>query len=219
MTSFDVHIIVRSLPFLWKGMQLSIALAVYSAVVGISMGVVLAIMRLSSIRPLAWLSYVYVNLLRSVPLLLILLWFYLLVPLLTGHPVGAFSSALIAFAMFEAAYYAEIIRAGIESIPARQSQAALSTGLTRWQAMRHVVLPQAFANMTPSLLAQGILLFMDTSLVVVVGLRDFMATASIIATQQARVVELYTFVALVYFVICFAASRAVGLLRRRVSAA
>lgn len=211
----DLGAVIDALPFLWTGFKLTCLLAVIAIVAGIALGIVLAIMRLSGIAPLAWFSFGYVNLLRAVPLILVLFWFYLLMPLLIGRPIGAFTSAIVAFIMFEAAYYAEIIRAGIESVSRAQQQAALSTGLTRAQVMQHIVLPQALTKMLPVLLTQAILLFMDTSLVIVVGLRDFMASASIVATRDGRVIEIYVFVAAVYFVICFGASRLVYRLQTR----
>jgi glutamate/aspartate transport system permease protein len=168
----------------------------------------------------------YVNLTRSTPLILVIFWFYFLVPLamkkLSGDAyatgIGPFYSALIAFTMFEAAYYCEIIRAGIQSVPRGQSDAAFALGLTYSQAMRRVVLPQAFRNMVPILLTQGIILFQDTSLVYVVGLTDFMGAASKVAQRDGRLVEMYLFAALVYFLLCFSASYAVKRLQVRYSA-
>jgi glutamate/aspartate transport system permease protein len=114
---------------------------------------------------------------------------------------------VVAFTLFETAYYCEIIRAGVQSIPRGQVQAGISTGMSRFQAMRHIVIPQAFRNMTPILLTQSIILFQDTSLVYVVTLRDFMTSASTVANQELRLVELYLFAAVVYFAICFTGSR------------
>jgi glutamate/aspartate transport system permease protein len=208
---FDFGVIARSLPFLLEGMQLSLLLTALAVAGGLALGTVLAILRLSRIKPLAWLAALYVNSFRSVPLILVIFWFYFLVPLALGRPVGGFASALIAFVLFEAAYYAEIIRAGIQSVPRGQSAAGRAIGLSEAQVMRYVVLPQAFRNMLPVLLTQGIILFQDTSLVYVVALRDFMTAASVVATRDGRLVEMYTFAAVVYFAICFAAS---GLVRR-----
>jgi glutamate/aspartate transport system permease protein len=172
-------------------------------------------MRLSSVKPLAWAVEGYVNFLRSMPLILVIFWFYTLVPKLTGRPVSGFYSVLIAFIMFEAAYYSEIIRAGISSVRRGQISAAMALGLTRLQAMRYVILPQALRNMTPVLLTQSIVMLQDTSLVYVVGLRDFLTSADIVASRDNRPTELYMFVALVFLVVCFSASRLVNRLRRR----
>ena len=211
---FDFGVIVRSLPFLWEGMQLSLLLTGLALLGGIVLGTLLALLRLSRFKALAWSAALYVNSFRSVPLILVIFWFYFLVPLALGRPVGGFASALIAFTLFEAAYYCEIIRAGIQSVPRGQSAAARAIGLSEPQVMGYVVLPQAFRNMLPVLLTQGIILFQDTSLVYVVALRDFMTATSVVATRDGRLVEMYLFAACVYFVICFAASRLVRRLQR-----
>ena len=211
---FDFEVIGRSLPFLLEGMQLSLLLTALAILGGIVLGTLLALLRLAPVRPLAWLGAIYVNSFRSVPLILVIFWFYFLVPLALGRPVGGFASALIAFTLFEAAYYCEIIRAGIQSVPKGQTMAGRAIGLTPFQVYRYVTLPQAFRNMLPVLLTQGIILFQDTSLVYVVALRDFMTAATVVATRDGRLVEMYTFAAVVYFVICFAASRLVRRLQR-----
>jgi glutamate/aspartate transport system permease protein len=206
MSGFDFSIIVNNLPFLWDGLQLSLLLTGLAIVGGIVFGTLLALMRLSGILPLSLFAAGYVNLIRSVPLILVIFWFYFLVPLALGRPIGSFYSALIAFVLFEAAYYSEIIRAGIQSVRKGQVHAGQATGLGYWQIQRYVVLPQAFRNMIPILVTQGIILFQDTSLVFVVSLRDFMTVSSIVARTEGRLVEMYVFAALVYFVICFAGS-------------
>jgi glutamate/aspartate transport system permease protein len=206
MADFDFAVIANNLPFLWQGLQLSLLLTLLAVVGGIVFGTLLALMRLSGILPLSLLAATYVNLIRSVPLILVIFWFYFLVPLALGRPIGSFYSALIAFTLFEAAYFSEIIRAGIQSVRKGQVHAAQATGLNYWQTQRYIVLPQAFRNMIPILVTQGIILFQDTSLVFVVSLRDFMTVSSIIARTEGRLVEMYTFAACVYFVICFAGS-------------
>ena len=195
-------------------MLFSLGLTSLAMLGGIVLGTLLALMRLSRHRVFNGPAGAYVNLLRSIPLILVIFWFYFLVPLLvkaiSGDPyatgLGPFYSALIAFTIFEAAYYCEIIRAGIQSISRGQIDAAYALGLTYWQAMLTVVLPQAFRNMVPILLTQGIILFQDTSLVYVVGLTDFMGAASKIAQRDVRLVEMYLFAAFVYFIICSGAS-------------
>lgn len=214
---FDYRIIADNLPFLLQGLQLSALLTLLAVIGGIFFGTLLALMRLSSVPLLPQISATYVNLIRSIPLILVIFWFYFLVPLAIGRPVGSFYSALIAFVIFEAAYYSEIIRAGIQSISRGQILAAQATGLSYWQIQRYVVLPQAFRNMVPILITQGIILFQDTSLVYVVSLRDFMTASSIIAQKEARLVEMYTFAALVYFVICLTGSLLVKRLQRRMA--
>ncbi len=206
MSELDLAVIIDNLPFLWQGLQLSLLLTGLAIVGGIILGTLLALMRLSGILPLSLFAAGYVNLIRSVPLILVIFWFYFLVPLALGRPIGSFYSALIAFVLFEAAYYSEIIRAGIQSVRKGQVHAGQATGLGYWQIQRHIVLPQAFRNMIPILVTQGIILFQDTSLVFVVSLRDFMTVSSIVARTEGRLVEMYVFAALVYFVICFAGS-------------
>ncbi|MGS4946265.1 amino acid ABC transporter permease [Meridianimarinicoccus sp. RP-17] len=206
MGDFDFGVIAGNLPFLMQGLQLSLLLTFLAVLGGIFFGTILALMRLSGILPLSLLAGTYVNLIRSVPLILVIFWFYFLVPLALGRPIGNFYSALIAFTLFEAAYFSEIIRAGIQSVRKGQVHAAQATGLNYWQTQRYIVLPQAFRNMIPILVTQGIILFQDTSLVFVVSLRDFMTVSSIVARTEGRLVEMYIFAALVYFAICFAGS-------------
>jgi glutamate/aspartate transport system permease protein len=215
MSDFDFDVILRALPFLWTGMQLTLLLTALATVGGIVLGTVLAMARLWAPPPLTQLAAGYVNVLRSIPLILVVFWFYFLVPLMLGQAVGAFPSALIAFTMFEAAYYCEIMRAGIQGVPRGQLAAAQATGLTYLKAMRYVVLPQAFRAMIPVLLTQSIILFQDTSLVYVVGLHDFLTAATVVAGRDNRVVELYSFVAVVYLVLCVTASLGVRHLQSR----
>lgn len=217
MGDFDVSVIINSLPFLGQGLMLSLWLTFLSIIGGIVLGTLLALARLSGFAPLSLVAAAYVNLIRSVPLILVIFWFYFLVPLALGRPIGSFYSALIAFVLFEAAYYSEIMRAGIQSVRKGQVHAGQSTGLNYWQIQRYVVLPQAFRNMIPILVTQGIILFQDTSLVFVVSLRDFMTASSIVARTEGRLVEMYLFAALVYFVICFAGSLYVRRLNNRMA--
>jgi len=213
--SLDFSVIFTNWSLLLEGMQLSLMLTAFALAGGILFGAVMAVLRLSPYRPIALFAATYVNVLRSVPLILVLFWFYFLVPFIIGRPVGAFYAAVIAFIIFEAAFYCEIIRAGIQGIPRGQRFAAMATGMTNYQTMRHVILPQAFRNMTPVMLTQAIILFQDTSLVYVVTLYDFMTSASVIANRDFKIVEVYVFAAVVYFLMCFTASRIVGWLRAR----
>lgn len=225
-SDFDFDVISRSMPYLGQGMLFSLGLTLLSMIGGLILGTLLSLMRLSSFKVLNVPAGSYVNLLRSTPLILVIFWFYFLVPLamkkISGDAyatgIGPFYSALIAFTLFEAAYYCEIIRAGIQSVPRGQSHAAFALGLTYGQAMRRVILPQAFRNMVPILLTQGIILFQDTSLVYVVGLTDFMGAASKVAQRDGRLVEMYLFAALVYFILCFSASYVVKRLQTKYGA-
>lgn len=221
----DFDVIQRSLPYLWKGFQYTVQLTAIAALGGIFFGTLLALARLSSIKLLAYTAAGYVNLMRSVPLILVIFWFFFLVPLIvqgiTGAErpplMGAERTAIITFILFEAAFFCEIMRAGIQSIPKGQVHAGYALGLTYGQTMRTVVLPQAFRNMTPVLLTQLIILFQDTSLVYVISATDFVGAAAKVAQRDGRLVEMYLFVAFVYFVICFTLSQLVKILQTRIA--
>lgn len=222
--NFDFDVIARSLPYLFlEGMRFTLLLTALATIGGIALGTLLAMMRLSSIKLLSTVAGGYVNLMRSLPLILVLFWFYFLVPYIgawvvgSDQPiaVGAFASALITFTIFEAAYFSEIMRAGIQSIPRGQAAAGYAIGLSYPQVMANVILPQAFRNMLPVMLTQTIILFQDTSLVYVISLTDFLGAASKVAQRDGRLVEMYIFAALVYFAVSFVASRLVKRLEAR----
>jgi len=223
---FDFDVIERSLPFLFKeGMTFTLTLTAMAMTGGIVFGTVLAMMRLSSYAVLNVPAALYVNLMRSVPLVLVIFWFYFLVPWMGGWivgarepiQVGAFWSSVITFTMFEAAYYAEIMRAGIQSVARGQVSAGQALGLNYWQSMGYVVLPQAFRNMLPVLLTQTIILFQDTSLVYVLSIVDFLGAAARIAQRDGRLIEMYLFVAVVYFIISYSLSYMVKRLQQRIA--
>ena len=226
LSSFDFDVIARSWPYLFKtGMVFTLELTVLSMLGGVALGTLLALGRLSSFRPLALLAAGYVNLIRAVPLVLVIFWFYFLVPYVAAWVIGAaepvkvgtFWSALITFTLFQAAYYCEIMRGGIQAIAKGQVHAAQALGMGYWQTMRHIVLPQAFRNMLPVLLTQTIVLFQDVSLVYVLSVPDFVGAASKIAQRDGRLVEMYLFVAVVYFILCCLLSWMVRMLQRRVA--
>ena len=225
-TGYDFEVIQRSLPYLFKeGMTFTLTLTGLAMVGGVIFGTLLAMMRLSSFPLLGFPAAAYVNLMRSVPLVLVIFWFYFLVPYigawLIGAPrpvqVGAFLSCVITFTLFEAAYYCEIMRAGIQSIPRGQVAAGQALGLNYWQTMGYIVLPQAFRNMAPVLLTQTIILFQDTSLVYVISVTDFLGAAAKIANRDYRLVEMYTFAAVVYFIISLSLSYVVKRLQARLA--
>jgi len=200
-----------------KGLLFSLQLTLIAMIGGIVLGTILALMRLSG---RAWLSVpaaAYVNTMRSIPLVMVILWFFLLIPLATGRPMGAEMSAVITFTLFEAAYYSEIMRAGIQSVPRGQVAAGYAIGMTYGQTMRIVVLPQAFRNMLPVLLTQTIILFQDTSLVYAIGAYDMLKGFEIVGKNFNRPVETYLVAALIYFVICFSLSYLVKRLQARIS--
>jgi glutamate/aspartate transport system permease protein len=221
---FDWSSIPGALSPLLAGMITTLEITLTAILVGIAWGTVLAMARLSGNSVLSKLAAAYVNLFRSIPLVMVLLWFFLIVPQLLKSVFSISEAmdmrmvtALVAFSLFEAAYYSEIIRAGIQSVAKGQIGASYALGLTYAQAMRLVILPQAFRNMVPLLLTQAIILFQDTSLVYVIGLADFFKTAYNVGERDGRIVELILFAGLIYFVICYGASLLVKFLRRKVT--
>src|ERR1700687_4610273 len=224
--TFDFDVIRRSLGYLFfDGMTFTLTLTGLAALGGLVFGTLLALMRLSGLKLLGRIAGLYVDLMRSLPLVLVIFWFYFLVPYigqwLTGSSrplrVCAFPSCLITFILFEAAYFSEIMRAGIQSISKGQPAAASALGLTYAQTMRYVVLPQAFRNLLPVLLTQTIVLFQDTSLVYVLSIPDFLGAASKVAQRDGRLVEMYLFAALIYFAVSCAASVGIRRLQTRIA--
>jgi glutamate/aspartate transport system permease protein len=225
-SNYDFDVIWRSLPYLfYQGMTFTLLLTALATAGGIIIGTLLALMRLSGKTALTVPAAAYVNLMRSVPFVLMIFWFYFLVPYIgqwitrSAQPmqVGAFASCLITFTLFEAAFFCEIMRAGIQSIPRGQVAAAQALGMTYPTVMGYIVLPQAFRNMVPVLLTQTIILFQDTSLVYVISVTDFLGAASKVAERDGRLVEMYTFAAVIYFIISLAASQGVARLQRRIA--
>jgi len=222
MERLDWSGLPQVLPTLWSGMQITLQITLLAIVLGIVCGTVLATMRLSGVKPLAYFANLFVTVFRSFPLVLVLLWFFLLIPQLLQALLRIpattdirLVSAMVAFSLFEAAYYAEIIRAGIQAVPRAQFNASLALGMRYVQVMRLVVLPQAFRAMLPLLLTQAIVLFQDTSLVYVIGLADFFRSATNIGDRDGTAVEMVLFSGLVYFLICGATSGIVKLLQKK----
>ena len=203
--------------FILKGLIFSVQLTLIAMIGGIVLGTVLALMRLSGKPWLVMPAAFYVNTLRSIPLVMVILWFFLLIPLLIGRTMGAELSAIITFTVFEAAYYSEIMRAGIQSVPKGQVHAGYAVGMTYGQSMQLIVLPQAFRNMLPVLLTQTIILFQDTSLVYAIGAYDLLKGFEIAGKNFNRPVETYLVAALVYFVICFSLSMLVRRLQKKIA--
>jgi glutamate/aspartate transport system permease protein len=203
--------------YVLHGFLFSLQLTVLATCGGIILGTVLALMRLSHRALFHWPATVYVNGMRSIPLVMVLLWFFLLMPFLLGRPIGAEISAVITFIAFEAAFFCEIVRSGIQSIPKGQTSVALALGLSQQQTLRWIVLPQALRNMTPILLTQVIILFQDTSLVYAIGAYDMLKGFEIAGKNSGRPVEAYLAAALIYFLICFSLSQLVRHLQQRTS--
>ena len=224
MHHFDWSGIPGALPTLWTGAIVTFQITLIAIVIGIAWGTVLAMMRLSSFTPVVWFAKAYVTIFRSIPLVMVLLWFFLIVPQLLQNVLGLsadidirLASAMVAFSLFEAAYYSEIIRAGIQAVPRGQVNASFALGMNYAQAMRLVVLPQAFRAMVPLLLTQAIVLFQDTSLVYVISLADFFRTATNIGDRDGTNVEMVLFAGACYFVVCVVASSLVKGLQKKVA--
>lgn len=198
----DWAVIPRNLDFLLWGLVLTFELAAISLVGGFILGILMGLGRLSSRKWIYHPVSLYVHFFRSQPLILVIFWFYFLVPFIIGRPMGDFVSAILAFIAFEASYFAEIVRAGIQSVPQGQVMAGYSTGLSYYGTMRNIVLPQALKNMVPPIVTQCVIIFQDTSLAYVIGLKEFLRRTSLVDARELRSLELYLFAGFVYLVCC-----------------
>ncbi|MDM0122343.1 amino acid ABC transporter permease [Variovorax arabinosiphilus] len=203
--------------FVLNGLYFSVILTVVATLGGIVFGTILALMRLSGKKWLDAPAAIYVNGMRSIPLVMVILGFFLLVPFVIGRPIGAEGSAVITFIAFEAAYFSEIMRAGIQSIPRGQVFAGMAVGMTYGQNMKLVILPQAFRNMLPVLLTQTIILFQDTSLVYAIGAYDLLKGLETAGKNYGRPIEAYLLAAVVYFVMCYTLSYFVKRLHKKIA--
>lgn len=226
LSGFDFQTIINALPYLFlNGMRFTLSLTACATVLGLVIGTLLALMRLSRFRLLSGFAACYVNLLRSLPLVLVIFWFYFMVPFVAQWIIGSprpvridpFWSSVVTFTLFEACYFCEIMRSGIQALPTGQTLAAQALGLTGMQTLAYVVLPQALRNMLPLLLTQTIVLFQDTSLVYVLSITDFLGAAARIAQRDGRLLEMYLFATAVYLAISLLASFAVRRLQQRVA--
>jgi glutamate/aspartate transport system permease protein len=210
----DWAVVSRNAEFMFGGLALTFALAALAIGGGLAAGVLLGVGRLSR-RP--WIYYPatgYIHFFRGIPLILVIFWLYFLVPVITGRSMNEFTAAAVSFIAYEAAYFAEIVRAGFQSVRRGQMLAAAACGLTGVEAFRHVILPQALRHMVPSLVTHSVVVFQDTSLAYVIGLREFLRRVNLVDAREARSLELYLFAALVYFVLCSAGALAAKRLER-----
>ena len=203
--------------YILKGLIFSVQLTIIATIGGIVVGTFLALMRLSGRPALVYPATIYINTMRSIPLVMVILWFFLLIPMLIGKPIGADLSATITFIAFEAAFFSEIVRAGIQSVPKGQTYAGEALGMTYGQNMRLIVLPQAFRNMIPVFMTQTIILFQDTSLVYAIGAYDLLKGFEIAGKNYGRPIETYILAAATYFVICFSLSKIVRKIQAKVA--
>ena len=195
----------------------TLRLAVPAIILGFILGIFIGLGRLARSRLISVAATLYVEFFRGVPLVMVIFWFWFIIPLLLGKSLPEFGVALAAFVIFEAAYLGEIVRAGIQSVPRGQVEAATATGLTRALTMRHVVLPQALRNMIPSLVTQCIVLLKDTSLASIIGYVDLTKAAQIVNNREIRPFEIYLFIAVIYWLCSFAMSRYAQHLERRLA--
>jgi len=222
MFSFDWSILQQSLPLLGQGAMVTLKITITAIAFGMVLGTLLAVARISEYAPMRWLSAAYVNCFRSIPLVMVLLWFYLIVPQFLSSVFNLspqtdirLVSAIVAFTAFEAAYYAEIVRAGMRSVSSGQYSAALALGMTKSQTLTYVILPQAFRVMTPLLMTQGMILFQDTALVYIIGLADFFRTASNIGKTTGYEIDMVLLAGSGYFIVCFLVSVTVTVVKKR----
>lgn len=223
MNGLDFSIALDSLPFLARGLEFSLALTAVACLAGMSLGTVLALIQHFQIPGIAQAARAYIAIIRSIPLILVLFWFFFLVPILLGRlhagghpiPVGPHFTAFVTFSLFEAAYYSEIIRVGLRSVHQGQFEASKALGLSTFDTYASVIMPQVFRVASPIILSQTIILFQDTSLVYVLSLTDLVGAASKLAQLNGRIVEMYLTVAVIYLAICVVASQFVSVLRRR----
>jgi His/Glu/Gln/Arg/opine family amino acid ABC transporter permease subunit len=211
----DIRVIVDNFAFLilqgffgigaFAGGTLRLALP--AIILGFILGTCIGLARLAHSQWINLPALIYVEFFRGVPLVMVIFWFWFIVPVLAGKSLPEYSVALTAFVVFEAAYLAEIVRAGIQSVPRGQVEAATATGLSRSRMMRHVILPQALRNMIPALVTQFIVLLKDTSLASIIGYVDLTKAAQIVNNREIRPFELYLFIALVYWLCSYAMSR------------
>ena len=198
--------VARNLPFLLGGYWITVKLTLFALVGGISLGILVGLGRISKRK---WVYYpvtFYVNLIRNIPLILVIFWFYFVMPIIIGSPIDPFPSAVISFIIFEATYFGEILRAGYQSVSRDLIQAAYSTGMTYWQATGYILVPIAFRRMLPSMITQSIVTYQDTSLAFVIGLPELVRRTSIVDGLEVRSIELFGFVAVVFFITCYLSS-------------
>ena len=199
--------VAGNITFLLGGFGVTLQLSFFALTGGIALGALVGLGRISKNKWIYQPITLYVNFIRNLPLLLVIFWFYFVMPIIAGRPLNPFLSAVIAFIIFEATYFGEIFRAGYQSISKDLSAAAYSTGMTYTQTARYILVPIAFRRMLPSLITQSIVTFQDTSLAFVIGLQEFVRRTSIVDNLEVRSIQLYGFVAIVFFIFCFIGSK------------
>ena len=210
-----MHLVLDNAAFILRAFAINMLLAGIAIPLALPIASLFAFGRMSRLKPVYYLATLYVNVLRSMPLIMVMFWLYFLAPIVLGRQIGAFNSALLALVIFEVAYFAEIIRAGIQSIPIGQKHAALSSGIRPWKVATRVILPQAVRRMLPSLTTQSIIAFQDTTLASVIGVLEISAAATVLNSREGNSALFYTLVAAIYFAVCYSLSWIVRWLERR----
>jgi glutamate/aspartate transport system permease protein len=198
----DFSVISDNLGYMAGGLWLTFEIAIMAITGGLAWGIILGLGRLSPVRLIYYPASIYIHFFRGIPLILVIFWIYFLLPVFLGRSLGEMPAVVLSFILYEAAYFAEIVRAGIQAVPVGQKRAGLATGLRPWDLAAHVILPQALGKMVPALITHCVVIFQDTSLAYVIGLREFLRRVNLVDAREARSVELYLFAACVYFIIC-----------------
>jgi glutamate/aspartate transport system permease protein len=206
---------INNAGFILRAFTINLLLAAIAIPIALPIAALFAFGRMSRFKPIYYFVTIYVNILRSMPLIMVMFWLYFLAPIVLGRQTGAFNAALLALAIFEVAYFTEIIRAGIQSIPVGQKYAALSSGMRPWQVATRVILPQAVRRMLPSLTTQSIIALQDTTLASVIGVLEISAAATVLNSREGNPAVFYSLTAIIYFVVCYCLSWTVRLLERR----
>lgn len=214
----DLNVILHNAPFMFGGLALTFQLAFLAIAGGLALGILIGAARISRRNWIYYPASLYIHFFRGLPLILVIFWLYFLLPVITGHTLDAFYAAGIAFIVYEAAYFAEIVRAGIQSVPEGQRSAARASGMRDTQIFLSVILPQALGNMLPALVTHAVVIFQDTSLAYVIGVREFLRRVNLVDAREARSIELYLFAGSIYFVLCSAGAFASRRLARKLPA-
>jgi polar amino acid transport system permease protein len=199
--TFDFSVITQNAPLLWQGFLITVYYTVITIVAGMIIGLTIGLMQLTPYRVLRWLGRVYVEFFRNIPLLVILLWTYYALPIFMGLNITKGWAGFVALSCYVGAFYAEILRAGVQSIEPGQTDAATAIGMSYGQRMRRIILPQAFRRMVPPLAGQSIIQMKNTTLLSIITVPDLLYQASYISSFTYRPMEIYTAIGIIYVVV------------------
>jgi polar amino acid transport system permease protein len=211
----DVRAVTDNLPYLGAGVQLTIGVSLLAAVIAVGVGLVAALARLSPVRPLAWAGGLYVNFFRSTPLFIQLIWFFYALPILTDVSLDAFTTGVIGLGLYEASFFAEVFRAGVLAVPSGQREAALAQGMTPGQAMRRIILPQAFRKTIPPSASAFVTLFKDSSLTSIIAVPELLYKSTSLVSTTFSPISVLTAAALIYLLLTYPQTLVAGWLHRR----